>query len=118
MFATRPYRGVFRQAPVAGDGTLGGWSTLYAGPWGDVRGSYFLNFYNEFAGDYAYAAATRTYGTGVWTDMRNASVCTAVQQYRQDSVDAGHLALPGAPWPLADCPSTFGNVDIWSATTG
>jgi hypothetical protein len=25
---------------------------------------------------------------------------------------------PTAPWPLADCPATFGNADIWSATTG
>ena len=23
-----------------------------------------------------------------------------------------------APWPLADCPATWGNMDVWAATTG
>jgi hypothetical protein len=26
--------------------------------------------------------------------------------------------LPGAPWPLTDCPPTFGNTDILSSSTG
>jgi hypothetical protein len=54
---------------------------------------------------------------GVWTDARDAAVCDAVQRYRAASLAAGQLALP-APWPLAACPATFGNTDIWSATTG
>ena len=64
-----------------------------------------------------YASATATYGVGVWTDAQNATVCVPVQTYRAASLAAGQDALP-APWPLADCPATFGNTDIWSATTG
>jgi hypothetical protein len=37
--------------------------------------------------------------------------------WRQASLTAGHLVFP-APWPLADCPSDFGNNDIFAATTG
>jgi hypothetical protein len=73
--------------------------------------------YQERVGDYVYAAASRTYGTGVWSDLRRAAVCNAVQDYRARSLAAGQLALP-APWPPGDCPATFGNVDIWAATTG
>jgi hypothetical protein len=119
MFAGRPYRGVFRQASVDGNGNLGAWSTLYTGPWGDIRGSYpGHDLYQERVGDYVYAAATRSYGTGVWTDARDAPVCTKIQQWRQDSYNAGSLVLPGAPWPLSDCQADWGNIDIWSATTG
>lgn len=32
-------------------------------------------------GDYVYAAATPTYGVGIWTDAA-AAVCGPVQQYR------------------------------------
>ena len=58
-----------------------------------------------------------SYGLGVWTDASDASVCDAVQSYRAASLAAGTLALP-APWPLADCPATFGNTNILSLTTG
>jgi hypothetical protein len=117
MFAPRPYHGVFRSAAF-GAGGPSGWTTLYNGPSGDLRGSYpGHDIYQERVGDYVYAAASRTYGVGVWTDARDAGVCQAVQQYRQASLAVGQLALP-APWPLRDCPATFGNTDIWSATTG
>ncbi len=26
--------------------------------------------------------------------------------------------VPGAPWPLSDCPATWGNCDNYAATTG
>jgi hypothetical protein len=118
MTSPRPYHGVFRQAPVGAGGAPGAWTTLYDGPLGDLRGTYpGHDIYQERIGDYVYAAATRTYGVGVWTDARDAGVCGPVQDYRRRSIDAGELALP-APWPLADCPATFGNTDIWSATTG
>jgi hypothetical protein len=117
MSLPRPYHGVFRSAAF-GAGGPSGWTTLYNGPLGDLRGTYpGHDIYQERVGDYVYAAASRTYGVGVWTDARNAAVCQAVQQYRQASLAAGELALP-APWPLADCPAGFGNTDIWSATTG
>jgi hypothetical protein len=118
MFAPRPYHGVFRTAPVGPDGSPGAWSTVIEGATGDVRGSYpGHDIYQERVGDYVYAAATRDYGVGLWTDVRDAPVCDAVQQYRQDSYNAGQRALP-APWPLAACDAHWGNTDIWAATTG
>jgi hypothetical protein len=68
-------------------------------------------------GDYVYAAASRTYGVGVWSDASDAAVCPAVQSWRAASFAAGQLVVPG-PWPLADCPATFGNVQIRAATNG
>jgi hypothetical protein len=117
MTATRRYHGVFRRAAVSGSGALTGWQTVYIGPLGDLRASYpGHDIYQERIGDYVYSSASRTYGVGVENDLRNAAVCDAVQRYRAASLAAGDLALP-APWPIRDCPSTFGNVDIWSITS-
>ena len=91
---------------------------MYEGPIGDLRATYpGHDIYQERVGDYVYAAAARTYGIGVYTTAHTAAVCGAVQSYRSRSFQQGSLALP-APWPLADCPATFGNTDIWSVTTG
>jgi hypothetical protein len=118
MTTPRPYHGVFRTAPIAADGTVGAWSTLENGPLADLRASYpGHDIYQERIGDYVYAAATRTYGAAVWTDLRNAAVCEPVQLWRGASLAAGARA-PGAPWPLSDCPSRWGNADIYAATTG
>jgi hypothetical protein len=114
MFSPRPYHGVLRAADV-GVGGPTGWADVYNEPRGDLRASYPHDLYAERVGDYVYAAASRTYGVGVWTTARNAAVCNAVQQWRSDSFAAGQRLLP-APWPLADCPATFGNTDTWSAT--
>ena len=117
MASPRPYHGVFLGASF-GPGGPAGWTTLYSGPLGDLRGTYpGHDIYQERVGDYVYAAATRTYGVGVWTDAADAAVCPAVQAYRAASLAAGQLALP-APWPLADCPAQFGNTEIQAATTG
>jgi hypothetical protein len=124
MASPRPYHGVFLTAPVGAGGAPGSWTQVYNGSTNtsagnnDLRGTYpGHDIYQERIGDYVYAAATPTYGLGVWTDAQNASVCNPVQTYRAASLAAGTLALPG-PWPLADCPGKFGNTDIWSATTG
>jgi hypothetical protein len=118
MTSTRQYRGVFLTAAVGAGGAPGPWTLAFVGPDGDLRATYpGHDIYEERIGDYVYAAASATYGVGVWTDARNAAVCEAVQTYRAASVAAGARALPGAPWPLADCPATFGNTDIYSATT-
>ncbi len=118
MSSTRRYRGVFLTAPVASGGTPGSFAAAFVGPSGDLRATYpGHDIYEERIGDYVYAAASAAYGVGLWTDARNAAVCQAVQDYRARSIAAGALALPGAPWPLADCPATFGNTDIFSATT-
>ncbi|MBW8741857.1 MAG: exo-alpha-sialidase [Acidobacteria bacterium] len=124
MTSPRPYHGVFLTAPVAGGGAPGSWSIVYDGSTdtaaghNDLRATYpGHDIYQERVGDYVYAAATATYGLSVWTDAQRATVCTPVQSYRAASLAAGERALP-APWPLADCPATFGNTDTWSATTG
>jgi hypothetical protein len=116
--APRPENRVLRTATHGAGGTPGGWTTVYTGPFGDARGSSQGRIlYNEFLGDYVYAVATRTYGAGVWDDVRNTADCPAMDSWRQDSIDAGQRVSP-APWPLADCPANFGNNDIFSATTG
>jgi hypothetical protein len=114
----RPEHGVLRMATIGANGAPGAWATLYDGPFGDARGSSQGRIlYNEFLGDYVYAIATRTYGMGVWTDVRRTADCPAMDAWRQASFDAGHLVFP-APWPLGDCPPSFGNNDIFGATTG
>jgi len=122
MNSPRPYHGVFRTAPIV-NGVPGTWSNIYVGSTdtsaghNDLRGTYpGHDIYQARIGDYVYAAASATYGVGVWTDARNATVCGPAQDYRAQSLAAGTRALP-APWPLFACP-TFGNTDIWSATSG
>lgn len=116
MNSPRPYHGVFRSATF-GPGGPGAWTTEYDGPLGDLRGTYpGHDLYQERVGDYVYAAATRSYGVGLWTDAANAAVCPAIQTWRAASLAAGERVLP-APWPLADCPPTFGNTEIMSVTT-
>jgi hypothetical protein len=119
MTTPRLYHGVFRTAPIGSSGAPGTWSTVENGPLGDIRAAYpGHDIYQERVGDYVYAAATAAYGSAVWTDVRNAAVCDPVQAWRSASFAAGHRVLPGAPWPLSDCPATWGNTDIFAATTG
>jgi hypothetical protein len=119
MNAPRGYHGVFRTAALGSGGAPGAWSTLFTGASGDIRGTYpGHDIYQERVGDYVYAAASRTYGVGVWSDAHDAAVCPAVQAWRAASFAAGERVLPGAPWPLADCPPTFGNVQILAVTNG
>ena len=109
---------MFRTASIGAGGASTGWTTVYDGPYGDARGSTQGRIpYNEFLGDYVYAIATRTYGAGVWDDVRDTADCPAMDGWRQDSLNAGHRVFP-APWALGDCRPAFGNNDIYSATTG
>ena len=64
----------------------------------------------EFLGDYVYAVATRTYGAGVWNDTRNASVCSAMDDWRMSLRTGATVARPA---PEQDCSSGFGNSDIY-----
>jgi hypothetical protein len=115
----RPYRGVFLSSALNAQGAPTGWSTEFTETPGDLRATYpGHDMYQERVGDYIYAAASATYGIGVWASAFNASVCDAVQSWRAASFAAGAEVLPGAPWPLRDCPATFGNVDIRSVSTG
>jgi hypothetical protein len=117
MTSPRRYHGVFREADVNADGSVTDWTNVVVGPLGDLRASYpGHDIYQERIGDYVYSSASRTYGVGVENDLRNAEVCPAVQQYRAESIAAGTRALP-APWPIADCPARFGNLDIYALTS-
>lgn len=120
---TTPYRtnttdprtlvGVFLQAAVGASGT--GWFTeVHRGAPGDPRGSSQNNLVGEFLGDYVYAAATRTYGTAVWNDTRNAADCPAIDAWRY-SLRVGP-ALPRVA-PQQQCAPNFGNSDIFGFTT-
>ena len=115
----RPYHGVFVSSPLL-NGAPTGWTTVFnESPGGDLLATYpGHDLYQERVGDYVYAAASNGYGVGVWTSAANAAVCDPVQDYRASSYAAGHRVLPGAPWPLTDCPQNFGNTDIQSISTG
>jgi hypothetical protein len=113
----RSYHGVLVTAPFGPDGP-GTWATLYNGPSGDLRGTYSGHrLIDERVGDFVGAAATRDYGIGVWDEARNAAACDPIQTWRSASITAGSPVIP-AQWPTADCPPSFGNSDVWAATTG
>jgi len=110
---------------------------VHRGQSGDARGSSQNDLAAEFLGDYVYAAATNTYGAGVWNDVRGAADCDAVDRYRQalhqEAVDTGQqTAEPEEPRGAGDrdpdaitedegdapdvqqeCPANFGNSDIF-----
>jgi hypothetical protein len=120
---TTPYRtnttdkrtlvGVFLQASVGASGT-GAFTEVHRGTDGDPRASSQNGLTAEFLGDYVYAAATRTYGAGVWNDTRNGADCPAIDAYRMSLRTPP--ALP-APAPQQDCTATWGNSDIYGTTT-
>ena len=97
-------------ADVAGART-GPFSELNRGTPGDPRGSSANALTDEFLGDYVYAVATRSYGAAVWNDARNAADCPAVDKWRM-AKQTGDTTVP-KPAPLAVCPATFGNSDIF-----
>ena len=137
----RPMVGVVLHADVAGSG-VGTFSEIHRGASGDARGSSQNNLAAEFLGDYVYAAATRTYGTAVWNDVRRAADCPAVDENRQElheeavalgvrTADAeeprgaesreqrGKKAPEdeaGLPAVQQDCPTAFGNSDIFGGS--
>ena len=62
----------------------------------------------QFLGDYVSAVSDSTHVYGIWTDTRNGSTCAAVDAFR---------ALTGPrPNVITQCPTTFGNSDIFLGT--
>jgi hypothetical protein len=133
----RPLVGVVLHAPASASG-VGAFSLVHRGTPGDARGSSQNNLAAEFLGDYVYAAATRTYGTAVWNDVRNAADCPAVDTYRQalhdqavatgaqtaEAEEPGDDGLPDqagddpavAPDVEQVCSLAFGNSDIYGGS--
>src|SRR5262249_24323550 len=81
---------------------------------GDARGSSQNDLTGEFIGDYVYSIATRTYGSGVWNDVRNAADCPAVDAWRMSLRTGTSVATPA---PRQDCPPTFRNSAICGVTS-
>jgi hypothetical protein len=136
----RLQQGVVRHADATGT-SVGAFTDLHRGADGDARGSSQNNLLAEFLGDYNYAAATNAYAVAVWNDVRQAADCPAIDEARQEFVEAVQAGreqpedeevaeLRGrneqepnqgedeaAPRPNLDCPqlpdSAFGNSDIW-----
>jgi hypothetical protein len=65
---------------------------------------------HEYLGHYQGAAATRDRGILLWTDIRNAERCPAMEQWW---LALAHDEEAERPAPDADCPPTFGNSDIY-----
>ena len=135
----RPLDAVVLHADVASNGAIGPFSLIHRSVSGDARGSSQNNLAAEFLGDYVYAAATRTYGAAVWNDVRNATDCPAIDEFRQElheealatGVQTAEAEEPrgealrekktqeedeGPPAVQQDCPVTFGNSDIFGGS--
>jgi hypothetical protein len=71
----------------------------------DPDGSSTNSLRAQFLGDYITAVADASHVYAVWTDSRNATPCAAVDAYR-----AGTGSKPNV---ITQCPTTFGNTDIY-----
>jgi hypothetical protein len=75
--------------------------------------SSYNNLQEQFIGDYIGIVAGPTSATIVWTDTRNASICQAVDTYR-NAVYAGSKTAV-APNPDLACATNFGDSDTMAA---
>jgi hypothetical protein len=110
----RMLQSVVLKSPLDASGSPTGWSEIDRGVPGDARGSSQNNLVGEFLGDYIGAIATPSYGAAVWTDVRNAADCPAIDAWRESNEVAGTVPRPA---PNSACPADFGNSDIYGFTT-
>jgi hypothetical protein len=101
-FAESPVGGLAFGAPVQV-------STASSNP----DGSSYNNLQEQFIGDYIGIVAGPINAYIVWTDARNASLCQAVDDYR-NAVYAGSKTAV-APNPDTACAASFGNTDTEAA---
>ncbi len=71
----------------------------------DPDGSSTNSLAAQFLGDYITAVADSSHVYAVWTDSRNATSCAAVDAFRAGTA--------GKPDVITQCPTTFGNTDIF-----
>jgi len=71
----------------------------------DPDGSSTNGLTAQFLGDYITAVADSSHVYAVWTDSRNATPCAAVDAFRAGTA--------GKPDVITQCPTTFGNTDIF-----
>jgi hypothetical protein len=107
----RRFVGVTRHADVTGT-ALGPVTTLDRGVVGDARASSANALIDEFIGDYNTVDATNSGAVATFNDARDASLCPAINAFRQATVD-GTAATP--PAPATSCQPTLGNTDIRAA---
>ena len=79
-------------ADVTG-GAVGAFTTLHRAATGRCPRLVQNNLAAEFLGDYNYAAATNDYGAAVWNDVRQAADCPAIDESRQEFVEAVQAGL-------------------------
>ena len=107
LLAARPMQGKVLAGTVTG-----AFTTKSTGTTGDARGSSANALDGEFIGDYNWIVATNSFAVAVYNDVRDAADCPKVDAYRAGLASGG---TPAQPSPGTDCPSTFGNTDIYAA---
>jgi hypothetical protein len=98
--------GVVRHADVTA-GAVGAFATLHRGAIGDVRGSSANGLSSEFIGDYNQVIATNNDGFAIWNDVRDATICAAINTFRQSLIVGPPIAPPA---PQAACPPAGGTM--------
>jgi hypothetical protein len=104
---------VVRTASVGGGGAIGEFSDLHRAATGDARGSSANAQDSVSLVDYNAMVSTKGFAVAAWNDARFAADSPAEDAYRQAFSTSSPLPRPA---PNNDCPSTFGNTDIWSGT--
>lgn len=108
--APRPFQGVVRHTDFP---AVGAFADAHRGASGDARGSSANSLATEFLGDYNAVSATNAFAVSVFTDVRNATDCPAVDAYRQSLVAGSPIPRPA---PNVTCPPTFGNTDVFGTS--